>query len=80
MPGAWGDGKDGRLFYIHEAGAEERVNMIDWELDCARLETSFVPLQPPGSGSKEVSVSPRRLPGQVVTVNWERVRREASRR
>ena len=49
MPGAWGDGKDGWLFYIHEAGAEEKFNLIDSELDCVRLETSFVPL--PGSGS-----------------------------
>ena len=45
MPGAWGDGKDGRLFHIHEADAEEKFNVIDSEL--------------PGSGSKEVSVLPR---------------------
>ena len=59
MPRAWGDGKDGRMFYIHEAGAEEKVNLIDWELDGVRLETSLVPLQLSGSGSKEVSVLPR---------------------
>jgi len=51
MPSAWSDGKDGWLFYIHEAGAEEKFNLIDSELDGVRLETSFVPLQLPGSGS-----------------------------
>ena len=51
MPSAWSDGKDGWLFYIHEAGAEEKFNLIDPELDGVTLVTSFVPLQLPGSGS-----------------------------